>query len=911
MSTILSALLLAASLSSTDVGEFFTFPSWLPTSVGSHDTPGSDPSGGVGGWYVEEYTNAVSFTDWTVTANGQEVDVGYVLVFGNGQWYNIGVAGSLAYGIIYGSEHPVLDVTTDPEDIYGTGEELELAWVADVIHQADNPQGFDHAYLNMCATREIVLTPVPTGKWKPRAARLTPEVQAGVLSSFAGYCERQYYAGQGQTNDWNTSIWGPTFDKKKFLFNPGEREVTTVTTNFTPWEVHIRIHTNEFDRTLSLRYDSNRWYIDNVARCVVDYYFPGSYINYVRPEYLQGGYDILELETDNAVAYVGGGEGAGYYHFDFTATREMSVVTNNSYEGGYEFAYHPTNRTVSSRRLLEFENIKGLGDYLKGDFAEDGFVHRAANRPGWIEGVCDQRSAYSSKMWWSSTEGNVLSGTRIVPEFSGNRYATESNDWSDASQTFCCLSNDVSGVWGRGRMPPNHHPSVEMMSRLQFSPDFDASHCRPLTVNASVKDLIEKNFPHADGLAISNLTRRLCSERLCCMNQMMSLMDRTFTVPDVTYPTTGISVYHINEINYHGNAEVSEVTYDSSSESYLIGIAGINWDSGSNRHNVTTNIEEAFGTSISYRITPTLTYVGSTIGLDGEGWNFSASDEFVLFLLGHWGMTGEFYALFRCLDGLVDVNGNAYAKVYYSIGNSDFQHSDVYTVYIGSIDSIPISTYFNYSREYRYKRTLEGMTEFRIMQPGLQGWSRSSSRCGIVYGEHSSTNEIGSSSLLPINWTSASDLSYYSQENNYHSIDGLIGLLDIIADNSTYDDFKLLYGVSPDNWSAIIPIDMGDAQRTRDAARFKDVRLSFEAKENATYVLGSFDGDRLYDLIVWTEEGLESWEGYRTLGIATLGGAHSNTPPRQIDRPALSMDARIGIITRTDWNWKTLKRSAD
>jgi len=795
--------ILAATLSSTDIDEFFTLPSWMPTTVSSHDTPGSDPAGG-GGWYVEEYdTNSVS-----------------------------------------------------------------------------------------------------TGSYVPRSPRLSPEIQAGVLSTFAAYCERQYYASQGQSNVWDEATWGPHNSKKAFWFDPTAYYTLTTTTY---WKVSTPF--GNFDSVYISYYRGIGYYIGNVAANVVHSLYGA--IDSLSPEYIQSPDGIMTLSGSFVMNYSKLSSLSTILTTNVTFTAWRKVTTN--FHGGVEFAYQPTNRVISSRRLVEYDNMKHLADYLLGDFSYNCFAIQAPLRPGWLSGTGDY---YRRRMFWSTTDDTVLDGDDIVPSFdTWTQFAYDHSDWRKCSQTFRCLANDE--VWDRFDDSSNlrEHPTSMIMDEVGYGEyGSDNEKCEPDSVPVSMKGLIETNFPHADGCAITNDTRRILSDRLCCMNQLLGLMDRTYHVPEVVYPARGTNIVFRNVAAASGTARITGYTRTESKELSAT-VSAPSWTSTGTDNSRTDTSVDADDNAVHMRVSGTSTIVSAGAASTNH-WQVGVSDEIVQEVLNYCREElfdieegQEFELVFQGLSGIWEIQGGYCGHIKWALKIDGEEWINGEVIHADFPPETMLNVAMTYTRQYTYAGSV-GSPHFLVTQPGSQGFTRSSSKYGRIVGVHYKHEYDSSLSILRYD-RRYSTCNYKSYSDKYESRNELLSVVEGGSQEaSTY--FTHRYGVGPTIWESIIPIDETDFNNVKASLRVVNCHIMCMRTGWQTVVTGNIiDGGEHEITSVYSTSQVEgkSIRGYAGLLArdTTVGTTYDS--PSQVERQPLSMDAKVGIITRVDWDWKTLKRN--
>jgi len=795
---MLAYVVLAASLSSESIGTFFTLPSWMPQSnISSHDTPGSDPASGTGGWYVAETTNGVVLANtWKIYDSEETLIEDYENpeYQGGGIWYQ-----TYPPRRVEPQEYEYRRLV--PDFIEGDENIESMSW--DVEY--DEP----FAMRSYHAIRDRSIGPVPTGRYVPRSPRLTPDVMAGVYSTFEAYCERQYFALQGQSNVWDTTVYGPRNNTKRFWFDP---------------------HTNECE-------------------------------------------------------------------FVWEA-----------------FSHTSSNRTVKTRRLVEYGNIDKLAHYMRNKLCGNSFVMFGARRPGWVN-ACENESLsyYDHGAWWGTTDTSIFSDQRIVPELVWVRDPTYSirDQWKGCSMCLGNLSSDFN-VW---EMSQHNVPLYKMMEKLDFGQtDYYPSWCYGGVVTNTVRDQIEASYPHADGWAITNDTRRLYSDRLCCINQVLGLMDRTFHEPEIVYPTTGTNTTYYNELRCRG---VSGGTPTFSSDRYVIGsFTPVAWGQDVITNRISESSSQSSGSAYHHRVSKTAT--NADVEFDFADASVAPS------ITPEYGIENELVA--HAIDLGLYVEG-CYVTVIINFERTTqngilsevtvdrrnqtlpYDYRRFSWPFDTNITNVSVAAFYSYARQYNYARTT-GNLGLGPTQPGYQAGNRfGSAKIGRVIGIHRKSGNV-TTALDTMSWTSGSIAEYDSGESSYNSRGGLVEIVRSTI-GTAYNRFVNHYGLNPTSWQNIIPINQRDADEVRDSVTINNAELTYEG-DCTCEMYGYYTGG----IITVSEYGWESrsghGEGWRPIAVAKLNVTdYTKSQPTQTESDGLATDTKVGAITRVDWNWKTLKRTED
>lgn len=806
------SLLLAVSISSQQIGQFFDLPIGVPLSVSSFNTPGSDPALGEGGWYVPELTNAIIRTErWNITANGTPIEGDSFIPYHAGGTYDIEEAEADIFNALAPSSYEY--VGSDPSTVDGDESDDELSFSFYSVYRTD---GGEYGTMDFFATAIRVITNqlVETGRYIPRSPRLTPEVMAGVNSTFEGFFERQYYAGQGQSNIWDVTQWGPRTDFKRFWFDP---------------------------------------------------YWMRSGGTNANDRYLYNGWD------------------------------------------------YSTNRTMTTRRLVDYDAINSLGGRILNTCKMHDFSLVGPVRPGWIDSA--ESDVATSDCYWSTTDTKILDGASIVPSFTWVENPMIYADWSKCSQVMSVFDDD--SVW---TINWRSYPTVAMMADVHFGQSrfiWDWFDAKPDMIDdVSFGDLIATNFPHADPYAITNGTRRLFSDRLCCMNQALSLMDRTYHVPDIAYPTEGTNTTYHNQLWYTGHT-TGTATFDTDHYN-LTSFGTITWDSPVSTNWSNSSYRQSSGEAIHNYISTTRTEDSAVVGYTQPvpspftpeyGIEQELVDEAIA--AGLVINEGDFVSLAIQFNRIV---AGGVVVTFWVNNETTGEYNELNRVMPFSMTNCTVDVYYQYRRAYDYTRTF-GVIDLGPTQPGWQAGDRlKAAKMGSVVGVHRQSGNVSGGISQVMSWSSKSNAEYKSKETAYNTRSTL--LLDAIDDlRAGYGRFVTHYGVDPTLWASIIPINGGDCNRVRNSIVLNSAEIKFEEKY-VCVAWGHCDSEGHFSV-----EGYESWPNDGSYDYSlewrpicspyVTAESITKDSPQQSETDGLRTDAKIGIVTRVDWNWKTLKRGSD
>lgn len=181
---------------------FFSYPPWWPRQTASADTPGSCD------WYVPGVTGLTYTVGFDVAVNG--VSTNLVMEPMEGLFPDGNGFYSWHLPLVDGDEY--YPSSADTRLYTGSTAPLGAKWWG----QREERVGTNTVVvINDYTARASQFTNATwyTGFWQGRAARLTPQVLAGVNSTFEGLYERMYYASQYGGTNWTVSAtngWGGT-----------------------------------------------------------------------------------------------------------------------------------------------------------------------------------------------------------------------------------------------------------------------------------------------------------------------------------------------------------------------------------------------------------------------------------------------------------------------------------------------------------------------------------------------------------------------------------------------------------------------------------------------------------------------------------------------------------------------------
>lgn len=601
----------------------------------------------------------------------------------------------------------------------------------------------------------------------------------------------------------------------------------------------------------------------------------------------------------------------GLYERLYYASQGQSNVWNVAEYGprtAREFDFHapewggvwvcePSDRNVTSRRLLEYDNIAACADYMRGGLMS---VDEApVFRPGWLR----DSSMSDGLLWWSTT-ASVIPGD-IVPAFGWTTDPTRAlrDRWSKCGRSFADLARD--DCWG------DHDryelPGDRLMGRVGFGQSgYDTSACRSSSTNLTFAGMIETVYPSADGMSATNATRRLYSHRLCGMNQALGLMDRTWHVPEIVYPTIGTNVSYRSWREYRGTLPV-DVSPSSGSASF----GDLSWGESSDGDRRSYGPGVSSGQAMHYRMSGTST--GSELSCICTGLPSAVFDLQAVAALLPSGLTrgvatlNMFDAVYR--DGVVTLS------FYVSTDDADRGH-DSYersvTVAIPATN-VTADVVLRYERAYGYRHTV-GTPYLGHTQPGFEAWQTGrvkESRVGSVTGvivrhAEAALEEMGA--------RSGDEYAYKSAETSYGTRAGLSSeIARAAADGAAR--FGDMIGVNPADWQSVIPIDADDVLRVRDSVRPLSAVLSFGQRVQSVSVFLEFGpgGVTVKDVAAWYADGNVDYQAKLPISIGSLemSVSFAKDSARQVERTPASADVKVGALTRVDWSWRCLSRQDD
>jgi len=936
-------------------------PSWHYDEASSFNTPGSDPDDG-SGWYVLEYTNRVDFSAWRWKLDGDwtHADQQWMIYEGYETWS----IGTIASQMIYESRGRIVPpdctiIYLGPQTTEGSEDATNITWTSTCVYRNDVSGDITVTNLYIEAIRDKTVTPIKTGRGVPRAARLTPELQAGILSTFAGYAERQYYAIQGQTNGWEQGESFPNINKKRFRFDPYETVSTNVTTNIS-WRAETNFGAIN-DAAIEFRHvypESNShwfiWYFGQQAAQKIGLEYYGIY-----PDFVYGNGDETKLENIQTQIKYYSGTNTVYTNLTFTATRTDYVTTNEVITYDSEFSYHPTNRKIRTRRLVDFNNFDRLSDFML-DWSQYGFVNSSSYRPstktvvlydtpsstttsvvdyltwhyGQMNDVSPSGDGYNRpNMFWSSTEGHVFDGTRLVPAFNWVRDPTANTSlWAKCCQTFRCL--DYDEVWYRNYYEEDYPdtfamPSSLLLKNVSFGLYQYENHedlCRPSKIDCTMRQLIEKNFPHADGWAITNMTRRLISDRICCLNQALGLMDRTFHVPEIKYPKSSTNItplvsngvfvpvtnvvcvatnfHYVNAVGYNGSIRPSSVNYPYYDDSIRIefGCNEIEWSDEWSTNYVSSSDKPHVENYLIKEVSPSLTTASFSggFGNDVEPYIVSEQDLRTLFQdiddgdyqFDVFPQSGIYY--------YDEESSNVFGRVKVDLWKDGSYLSSYYFNHFVIHIQNSFSQSYSYERSYYYQKTMTFPT-LGITQPGWESGHTSDMKYGAILGLEMTTNAPG------LNYT-----SYKSYTGAYSSRYNLESAFEDIVDDA-YQRFNVIYGLDPMSWRNVIPIDNNDVMFVRNSITNSYYTITVSGGTTTTHgqITASNGNLTFVDVfsVSWSDvQQYRIFDGWGANLMPVVQKHFTMEYPKQKDSDLLQMKAKIGIVTKVDWDFKTLKR---
>jgi len=624
----------------------------------------------------------------------------------------------------------------------------------------------------------------------------------------------------------------------------------------------------------------------------------------------------------------------GYLERLYYSSQGQSNVWDNSIWGpkshlSFDFGipdggryYVPTNRVVS-RRFTEYSNTVWfaetaiLGNYANGttDYVK---------RPGWIS----DGTSFEPKLWWSSTVPE-MAGT-LIPQFSGIPDPTDptemTNAWDSCSPTFYMLASQIP--WTKSYVPDSYDaPTATLLREVSFGrPGYveRATDCGWLNTNGlTMVDLVATNFPRANVSDITFDTRRLYSNRLCAMNQYLGLSDRTYHIPRIGYPVEGTSVTYRCAINAEGSFS-ADFVWDGDSSKYVGTARSVpTWGSPYQTNRIERSSARQTG-SIHYRVSGTTTdFVVEPVYSDPalEPPREDDVKRFASTLANAVGATNGYFRVlvYPSLDGVPAYDYNVY--LYY-----DEYRSNTNAVYRKELAMPPLSNETvrvssSFSRSYAYSKSVGG-ARLGMTQPGSEGWGRTETNVvGAIFGVHHRRDGVVNS-LSDMPWTTLgdgrSDSAYWSWIKPY----GERGALELQVDRAEseiWERFIALYdGVDPTDYETVIPMDFGLERTVRNSVRVTKIEagVGYAGEPNGWFVftdgyitggVASVNNVATYEQGTWSSVA----SGYKSLFAIGINMETEHDEIEIDETEPLAVDAKIGIITRTDWNWKALRRTDD
>lgn len=605
-------LLIAAGLTFhalPDGAAEFLSPECAVVAVDCTDTPGSAE------WYVPVERLRLPVA-WRITRNGQTVTNSHgstrieltptTGLWPNDYWNGEDVRDWYCGYDVADADYVRLPGESDPDPQYfnlASPEMFNLTWYTNV-----GSTNYHYSAL-ACSNDEYSVSSLYSGTelYKSQASRFDSIARSALLGFYEAYYERLYYASQGQRNEWEVADWGETDDPQRFNFNPTNDLVAT-----TP-RFHPNYPTNDFENAE-----------DGPLRPI-----PASR----RP-----------TDADNIASLI------GHVRDLFPVVLEVPALTS---------ATNPPDYVLDARPFVF--------------------------RPHWLTDSLDYPpgDAFGSRLWWASTvpppamtqevwgvDRKIVSSTLgLFPAI--DEFTSLDVLWSDGVSFSCyattldMLADSVKfDCTGRLASPPclelfravvadcpsAHQWFIDELTPFDFHgmtvPDF-LTNAYPRAA-ASVPNREDAFSRYVDVGTATDVVRRMVPGRLDLVNQLLSVMDRTISIPSMHVASTNETHAWTNSCRYVGDETTFRAAWN-----------GIFWDifdikdqydlQGS--PNLTGNAGEEIVDGICARVsaTHTTTNFGNAVAFDGggslsvdESWLLgnleSPSTNFVYFVPGNMGL---------------------------------------------------------------------------------------------------------------------------------------------------------------------------------------------------------------------------------------------------------------------------------
>ena len=503
----------------------FLAPEFELEEVAATNTPGSAE------WYLPVEKLKLPVT-WRITRNGHVVTnsqgrarISLAPTTGlwpDDSWHDLTVRDWYCGYDVGNADYVRLPGESDPDPQYfnlASPEMFNLTWNTHV-----GSTNYHYSAL-ACSNAEYEVSGLYPGRelFKPKSSRFDSVARSALLASYEAYYERLYYASQGQRNEWETDDWGETSEPWRFDFNPTNSLVAT-RPRFRP-----NYPTNDFENAE-----------DGPLRPI-----PASR----RP-----------TDADNIASLI------GHVRDLFPVVLEVPALTS---------ATNPPDYVLDARPFVF--------------------------RPHWLTDSRDYPpgDAFGSRLWWASTvpppamtqevwgvDRKIVSSTLgLFPAI--DEFTSLDVLWSDGVSFSCyattldMLADSVKfDCAGRLASPPCLElfravvadcPSAHQWFIDEITPfDFHGMTVPDFLTNAysraaaSVPNREDAFSRYVDVGTATDVVRRMVPGRLDLVNQLLSVMDRTISIPSMRITSTNTLTSAVNYCRYAADPVTVDAMWNGS-----------------------------------------------------------------------------------------------------------------------------------------------------------------------------------------------------------------------------------------------------------------------------------------------------------------------------------------------------------
>ena len=576
-------LLIAAGLTFhavPDGSAEFLAPNFEMESVSAEDTPGSSE------WYVpvEKLRLPVA---WRITRNGHTVtnsrgSARIELPPTTGLWPNIIWQENDVRDWYCGYDVANADYVRLPGESAPDPQYFNLASPEMFCLTWDTRVGSTNYHYSAlaCSNAEYEVSSLYPGRelFKAKSSRFDSVARSALLASFEAYYERIYYASQGQRNKWETDDWGATSDPQRFNFN-ATNDLVATTPRFHP----------TYPADAFIYPDNGALRPVPVSRRLLDADNITNLIYSVR--------DLFPATVDARAIYAG-------------ETDPLADVLD-----ARPFVFRP--HWLTDQR-----------DYPRGD--------RFGARLWWASTI---PPPVSSQLIWGSRGGYIDSTTiGLFPEI---------DNWQNVAELygigipFSCYAVTLDMLKkGDGFLPAESYiwPCYSLFQAVvtdcprsddawlwEIEP-FDPhgltvpgflTNCYPRAA-ASVPNVEDAYTRYVDVGTDTRISRRMVPGRLDLVNQLLSVMDRTITIPSMHITSTNETHAWQNHCHYDGDESTFAAKWNGNSW-VISGVKEQYELRGSPTLTVDVGEEVVDGICARVSATHTTTNFGNSVSFDGGG----------------------------------------------------------------------------------------------------------------------------------------------------------------------------------------------------------------------------------------------------------------------------------------------------